>query len=90
MEKRKGIFNGNEMAAMITITYDYDAKLFYSGTANGYIYAWAGNSCTKTQKVHEGAVMGLAYASGKLLSSGSKDNLIKISKDGQLLKEIKI
>jgi hypothetical protein len=34
--------------------------------------------------------MGLAYADGKLLSSGSKDNLIKISKGGQLLKEIKI
>ena len=34
--------------------------------------------------------MGLAYASGKLLSSGSKDNLIKISKDGLVLKEFKI
>lgn len=30
--------------------------------------------------------MGLAYASGKLLSSGSKDECIKISKDGQVIK----
>ncbi len=75
---------------MITVTYDSDAKVFLSGTANGKVYFWAGNSCTKTQKLHEGAVMGLAFASGKLLSSGSKDNLIKISKDGQVLKEFRI
>jgi WD40 repeat protein len=70
------------MTAMITVTYDEDSKTFYSGTANGSIYHWQGNSCIKTQKIHEGSVMGLAYASGKLLSSGSKDNLIKISKNG--------
>lgn len=75
---------------MITVTYDSDAQAFCSGTANGSVYFWAGPSCTKTQKLHEGAVMGLAFASGKLLSSGSKDNLIKISKDGQVLKEFKI
>jgi hypothetical protein len=74
------------MAAMITVTYDNDAQLFYSGTSNGQIYHWAGNTCIKSQKLHDGAVMGLAYASGKLLSSGSKDSLIKISKDGQVLK----
>lgn len=74
------------MAAMITVTYDNDAQLFYSGTSNGQIYHWAGNTCIKSQKLHDGAVMGLAYASGKLLSSGSKDCLIKISKDGQVLK----
>lgn len=34
--------------------------------------------------------MGLAYASGKLLSSGSKDSLVKISKNGEVLKEFKI
>lgn len=75
---------------MITVTYDSDAKVFCSGTSNGNIYYWAGSSCIKTQKIHEGAVMGLAFASGKLLSSGSKDGLIKISKDGQVLKEFKI
>lgn len=74
------------MAAMITVTYDYDAKVFYSGTSQGQVYTWQGNSCLKAQKLHEGAVMGLAYAAGKLLSSGSKDCLIKISKDGQVLK----
>ena len=52
MEKKKGIFGGNEMEAMITVTYDSDAKLFYSGTANGYIYHWSGNSCIKAQKLH--------------------------------------
>lgn len=71
---------------MITITYDYDAKVFYSGTATGQIYTWQGNTCMKSQKLHEGSVMGLAYASGKLLSSGSKDECIKVSKDGQVLK----
>lgn len=90
MDKKKGIFNGNEMTAMITITYDYDEKLFYSGTANGCVYVWQGNSCIKTHKLHEGSVMGLAYASGKLLSSGSKDNSVKISKNGETLKEFKI
>jgi hypothetical protein len=30
--------------------------------------------------------MGLNFASGKLLSSGSKDNLIKMSQNGQVLK----
>ena len=34
--------------------------------------------------------MGLAYASGKLLSSGSKDHCIKISQNGEVQKEIKI
>lgn len=29
--------------------------------------------------LHKGAVMGLAWASGKLLSSGSGDNLLKVS-----------
>lgn len=86
MEKSKGIFNGNEMAAMITVTYDDEAKIFYSGTSSGNIYAWQGNTCIKAIKVHDGAVMGLAYASGKLLSSGSKDSLIKISKNGEILK----
>lgn len=85
MEKNKGLFNGNEMTAMITVTYDDQAKLFYSGTANGSIYVWQGASCIKTHKLHEGSVMGLAYASGKLLSSGSKDSTVKISKDGQVL-----
>jgi hypothetical protein len=37
---------------MITITYDYDAKVFYSGTATGQIYTWQGNTCTKSQKLH--------------------------------------
>ena len=40
------------MAAMITITYDYDAKVFYSGTSTGQIYTWQGNNCTKSQKIH--------------------------------------
>lgn len=78
------------MVAMVTVTYDNDAKMFYSGTANGNVYCWQGASCVKTHKLHEGAVMGLAYASGKLLSSGGKDNSVKISKDGQVLQEFKI
>lgn len=40
------------MVSMITVTYDYDAKLFCSGTSNGRVYYWAGNSCIKTQKFH--------------------------------------
>jgi hypothetical protein len=75
---------------MVTITYDYVNKCFYSGTAQGYLYQWEGNTCNKAIRMHDGAVMGLAFADGKLLSSGSKDNLIKISQNGQVLKEIKI
>ena len=90
LDEKKGLFNGNEMCPMITVTYDYDAKKFYSGTSKGEVYVWEGNSCVKTEKLHEGSVMGLAYASGKLITSGSKDNLVKISKDGQVLKEFLI
>jgi hypothetical protein len=36
--------------------------------------------------MHEGSVMGLAFSGGKLLSSGSKDNVIKISKGGAVIK----
>lgn len=34
--------------------------------------------------------MALTFAAGKLLTSGSKDNLIKISQNGQIIKEISI
>lgn len=40
------------MAAMITVTYDTDAKFFYSGTATGHVYAWQGASCIKVYKLH--------------------------------------
>ena len=36
--------------------------------------------------MHKGAVMGLAWAGGKLLSSGSKDNKLNVSNaDGEVL-----
>ena len=40
------------MVPMITVTYNDDDKSFYSGTANGSVYEWKGNSCVKTFKLH--------------------------------------
>ena len=40
LDKKKGLFNGNDAEPMITCTYDTDAKCFYSGTAKGHIYKW--------------------------------------------------
>lgn len=40
------------MSAMVTVTYDTDAQVFYSGTATGNIYTWQGASCIKAFKLH--------------------------------------
>lgn len=80
LDSKKGLFNGNPMNAQICITYNSETGTFYSGTATGDIYEWTGNTCTKSAKVHEGSVRGLQWSNGYLLSSGSKDNLLKVSK----------
>lgn len=68
------------MAAMITVTYSPENKCFFSGTADGHIYRWEDSKCVEVlANVHQGSVMGLTWASGKLLSSGSKDRKIKVS-----------
>lgn len=79
LDKKRGIFGGNPMSSMITVTFSPESNCFFSGNAKGSIYRWEGNSCSKCWDAHNGAVMGLAWASGKLLSSGSKDNILKIS-----------
>ena len=78
------------MTPMVTVTYDSSANKFYSGTTKGEIYTWDGNQCVKAQKLHEGSIMALTWTDGKLLSSGSKDFLIKISQNGKVIKEIQI
>jgi len=40
--------------------------------------------------VHEGSVRGLQWANGYLLSSGSKDNILKVSKGYQVVKTFDI
>ena len=40
--------------------------------------------------MHQGSVRGLQWANGKLLSSGSKDNVLKVSVDFQVLQTISI
>lgn len=87
LDKKKGIFNGHSMESMITITYNNDSDCFYSGTAKGSVYQWNGNSCTSSKKIHAGSVRGLQYANGFLLSSGSKDNKLIVSKNLETLKE---
>lgn len=88
LDKKKGIFSGNPMDTMIAVTYNAEADCFYSGSAKGAIYQWNGNSCMKNVKMHSGSVRGLQWANGVLLSSGSKDKTLKISKDFEVLKEI--
>lgn len=80
LDQNRGLFNGNAMTAQIVITFNAETKTFYSGTSTGDIYEWQGNSCIKSAKVHEGSVRGLQWTGGFLLSSGSKDNCVKVSK----------
>lgn len=90
LDKQKGIFNGNPMEPMITITHNPDRDCFYSGTAKGSVYQWQGNSCTGTHKLHQGSVRGLQWSNGFLLSSGSKDNKLIVSKDFEIIKQFDI
>ena len=75
---------------MITITFNEEANCFYSGTVKGTVYDWKGNNCVKHVKMHEGSIRGLQWANGKLLSSGSKDKTLKISKNFEVLQTIEI
>ena len=81
LDKKRGIFGNNPRNSMITITYDGERKCFYSGTTKGTIYEWQGNSCVRCAKLNEGSVRGLQWANGVLLSSGSRDNKLVISKN---------
>ena len=90
LDKKKGIFNGHSMESMITITYNNDSDCFYSGTAKGSIYQWNGNTCSGAKKMHQGSVRGLQYSNGFLLSSGSRDKKLIVSKDLEALKEFDI
>ena len=47
LKKKKGIFNGNPMTSMITITFSPENNCFFTGTAKGAIYRWDGSTCTK-------------------------------------------
>lgn len=80
LDGKRGIFNGNPMVPQIVVAFNNDTKTFYSGTSQGDIYEWSGNTCIKSAKVHEGSVRGLQWSNGYLLSSGSKDNVLKVSK----------
>jgi hypothetical protein len=41
-------------------------------------------------KVHEGSIRGLQWSNGYLLSSGSRDRKLKVSKGNQIVKVIDI
>ena len=75
---------------MITITFDGERNCFYSGTTKGTIYEWQGNSCVRSAKLHDGSVRGLQWSNGVLLSSGSRDNKLVISKNLEAIKSIDI
>lgn len=87
LDKKRGIFNGHEMTSMITITYSPEDNCFFTGTSKGCIYKWSGNTCIKSfENIHQGSVMALSWASGKLLSSGSRDNKLHIcNAEGEVL-----
>lgn len=74
------------MNPQICITFNSDANTFYSGSSTGDIYEWSGNTCIKSAKVHNGSIRGLQWSNGYLLSSGSKDNQLKISKGYEIVK----
>jgi outer membrane protein assembly factor BamB len=52
LDQKRGIFNGNPMAPQIVITYNSETKSFFSGTSQGDLYEWQGNTCIKSAKVH--------------------------------------
>ena len=78
---KKGIFGGNLSASMITITYNVEGNCFYTGISKGTIYEWQGNICVRNVKLHDGSVRGLQWSNGVLLSSGSRDNKLIVSKN---------
>ena len=75
---------------MITITFDAERNCFYSGTTKGSIYEWQGNSCVNSVKMHDGSVRGLQWSNGFLLSSGSRDKKLIISKNFEAVKTFDI
>lgn len=73
------------MNGMVTVAYNTENNCFYSGSTKGGVYQWNGRSCSKHNDMHKGSVRGLQWSNGVLLSSGSKDNCLKISKDFEVL-----
>jgi hypothetical protein len=58
---------------------------------DGSIFYWKGYNCDKTQKMHEGSVMAIAYVNGMIYSSGSNDRLLKLSTfEGQTTKTFEL
>jgi microtubule-associated protein-like 6 len=48
----------------------------YAGGANGLIYVWNGNNCSKTLNFHKGGFVGaIRFSEGKLYSGGKDGNL---------------
>ena len=90
LDKKRGLFGSNPRTSMITMTYDEENNCFLSGTSKGTVYTWQGNSCTRYKKLHEGTVKGLQWANGFLLSSGSRDNLVKVSKNYEVVQTFEI
>ena len=88
LDKKRGLFGSHSRTSMITITFDAEKNCFYTGTSKGSIYEWQGNSCVNSVKMHEGSVRGLQWSNGVLLSSGSRDNKLIISKNMEVLKTI--
>jgi hypothetical protein len=77
LQKKKGVFGGNEMTSFACCTAD-DQGRCYAGGANALIYVWAGNSCQKTLGFHESGFIGaLNWVEGKLYSGG-KDGRVCI------------
>ena len=90
LDKKKGLYNGNPRHSMITAAFNIEQNCFYSGSSKGYIFQWNGNSCTKSAEMHQGSVRGLNWSNGFLLSSGSRDKTLKVSKDFEVLHEIQL
>ena len=78
------------MTPQIVVTYNSETKTFFFFFSQGDIYEWSGNTCVKSAKVHQGSVRGLQWANGYLLSSGSKENILKVSKGYEVIKTFDI
>ena len=90
LDKKRGIFGSNKSSTMISMAYNAEDDCFYSGTGKGSVYEWKGNSCVRSVKLHEGSIRGLQWANGVLLSSGSRDNKLIVSKNLEALHTIEL
>lgn len=74
LSMKKGVFGGNKMTSMVSVNFGRDGRCF-SGSIDGSVYVWNGNSCAKSVSITTGFVNSICVAEDKILAGG-KDSII--------------